>query len=91
MSSILLTLVRKSIISARGFHIGYFVSLLFPFFAAIKHFVEMGLAIDVPLAFALGTGAFLLRCQGISKYMIWGSLVALRITLGDRIMNYAMW
>ena len=91
MSSILLTLVRKSIISARGFHVGYFASLLLPFFAASKHFVEMGLAIDVPLAFALGTGAFLLRCQGISKYMIWGSLVALRITLGDRIMNYAMW
>ena len=91
MSSILLTLVRKSIISARGFHIGYFASLLFPFFVASKHIVEMGFAIDVPLAFALGTGAFLLRCKGVRKYMIWGPLVALRITLGDRIMNYAMW
>ena len=91
MSSILLTLVRKSIISARGFHVGYFVSLLFPFLAASKHFVEMNFAVDVPLAFALGTGAFLLRCRGISKYVIWAPLAALRITLGDRIMNYAMW
>ena len=87
MSSILLTLVRKGLISARGFHIGYVASLVLPFFMGLRHFLIMR-TVDIPAAFLCGTGIFYLRSRGVNKYVLWGPTAALRIVVGDRLMNW---
>lgn len=92
-SSILLTLVRKSIIGAKGWHLAYVASLMFPFLVGFKHFwmaKALG-AWDVPLAFMTGSTLFGLRCRGVSKYWLWGVAGALRVVYGDRIIRYDLW
>ena len=89
-SSILLTLVRKSLLGAKGWHVAYLVSLLFPFAAAAYPFVTTW-TWDAPLAFLAGTTLFGLRCWGVSKYWLWGVLGALRIFYGDMFIRYDLW
>ena len=87
MSSILLTLVRKGLISARGFHIGYVASLVLPFFMGLRHFFIMR-TVDIPAAILYGAGLFYLRGRGVNKYALWIPTVALRIAVGDRLMHW---
>jgi hypothetical protein len=86
LASLLMTLVRKGIISARAYHVAYTVSLCMPFVVGAR---------SVGAAFApfmgLGWILYQLRRKGVSKYAMWTSLVALRIAFGDSIMDYAKW
>ena len=86
LASLLMTLVRKGIISARGYHIAYTVSLCMPFLVGLR---------SVKAAFVpfLGLGWILyqLRRRGVSKYAMWTSLVVMRIAFGDSVIGYANW
>lgn len=89
-SSILLTLVRKSVVGAKGWHVAYLASLMFPFLVGSQHFLTT-MALDVPIALVTGSALFGLRCRGVSKYCLWGFAGALRILYGDRILRYDIW
>jgi cytochrome b involved in lipid metabolism len=89
-SSILLTLVRKSILGAKGWHVAYLLSLLFPFLVASQHFLTTR-AWDVPIAVLAGSALFCLRCRGTSKYWLWGSAGMIRVLFGDQILRHDIW
>ena len=86
LASLLMTLVRKGIISARTYHIAYTVSLCMPFGVGFR---SVGLKF-VPYMF-LGYVLYQLRRKGVGKYVLWTSLVALRIAFGDSVIDYQNW
>ena len=86
LASLLMTLVRKGIISARGYHIAYTVSLCMPYLVAFR---SVGLR-TIPI---MGLGWMLYQCRrhGVGKYTMWTSLAALRIAFGDSFIDYKQW
>jgi cytochrome b involved in lipid metabolism len=89
LASLLMTLVRKGIISAKGYHIGYTISLVMPFFVGIRS-ISYSL-IEFPTMLIIAGILYQLRCRGIGKYTLWIPLVAGRILFGDMIFNYDIW
>ena len=89
LASLLMTLVRKGIISTKGYHIGYTISLIMPFFVGIRSMSYS--LIDFPTMLIIGGILYQLRCRGIGKYTLWIPLVAGRILFGDMIFNYVIW
>lgn len=85
MASLLMTLVRKGLLSARGYHIGYTITLVMPWFVGLRslaygpEFLAM-----VPLGWML----YQLRRRGVNKYALWVPLIAARIAFGDQVMKW---
>lgn len=90
LASLMMTLVRKGILSARGYHYGYTASLIAPWFVGLRAmFITKGL--DFPLMVALGYAMYQLRRRGVNKYVLWVPVIAARFLIGDHFIQYAVW
>jgi hypothetical protein len=89
LASLLMTLVRKGIISTKGYHIGYTISLVMPFFVGIRSMSYS--LIEFPTMLITAGILYQLRRRGIGKYTLWIPIVAGRILFGDKIFNYDIW
>jgi len=99
LASLLMTLVRKGLLSARGYHYGYTAALLLPYLVAARSVLLFGLQAqqqqqycrDLCALFATGLAVFQLRRRGVNKYALWLPVVAARLWLGDRFLAAAVW
>jgi len=90
LASLLMTLVRKGLLSAKGYHILYTMALCLPYFSALRSFMYSG-AMDVPVMTALAIVLFAVRRKGFNKYALWGAVVLARITVGDGLLDWRVW
>jgi hypothetical protein len=94
LASLLMTLVRKGLLSARGYHYGYTVALILPYLVVARSIAEYGVVAlrDLSGVFGLGATLFYLRRQfHINKYVLWLPVFVARIWYGNRFMPYAIW
>ena len=89
-AAFLLTLVRKGILTPRGYHTLYSLQLLSVYAVGIRHLFWMWTP-DILIMFAFAGIAYHLRRKGVDKYVIWVPIVLLRVVLGDIILNYSIW
>jgi hypothetical protein len=90
IASLLMTLVRKGLLSARGYHFLYTASLVLPYLVAFRT-IAISKTVELPILFVVASGMFMLRRQGVSKYLLWLPLLLGRIAFGDSILNYSVW
>jgi cytochrome b involved in lipid metabolism len=90
LASLLMTLVRKGLLSARGYHIGYTISLIMPYFAGLRS-MFYSKSLEFPVLLGIGWMLFQLRRQGVSKYALWIPVYAFRIAYGDHFINWQAW
>lgn len=90
LASLLMTLVRKGLLSAKGYHIGYTIALCLPYFSAFRSFIYSG-AMDIPLLAGIASVLFAMRRKGLNKYMLWGTVAFARITFGDSVLDWRVW
>jgi cytochrome b involved in lipid metabolism len=90
LASLLMTLVRKGLISAKVYHIGYTVSLAMPYFVGLRSYTYAP-SVDIPVLFGLGWVLYQLRRRGINKYALWAPVLVARATIGDSFINYSAW
>mmetsp|Transcript_8292 Transcript_8292/g.28214 ORF Transcript_8292/g.28214 Transcript_8292/m.28214 type:complete len:208 (+) Transcript_8292:302-925(+) len=86
LASLLMTLVRKGLLSAAGYHLLYAGSLCLPYCVAALHAVKYG-SRDVVVLLATASALLFARRQGASKYALWGPTFALRALWGDRLLH----
>jgi cytochrome b involved in lipid metabolism len=89
-ASLLLTLVRKGLLSPRGYHIGYTFTLLVPYVVGFGSYKSMG-PCKFPIMMAAGAGLFQLRRLGLNKYCLWLPIYAARMWFGDSWIPYTVW
>ncbi|KAL7561799.1 hypothetical protein ACA910_013337 [Epithemia clementina (nom. ined.)] len=89
-ASLFMTLVRKGILSAKGYHIAYTITLVMPYLVALRHGFVMGHWF-FPSILTLAAFLFSLRRMGVSKYELWVPVVAARILVGDRVIPFDVW
>jgi hypothetical protein len=90
MASLLMTLVRKGLLTAKGYHIGYTISLCMPYLVGLRSWMHMKTP-DFPILLAGGWLVYQLRRRGVGKYMLWLPLIAVRILVGDQLINWGCW
>jgi len=90
LASLLMTLVRKGLISARNYHYGYTASLVMPYFVGLRS-MAVAPSWDMPVLFGLGWALYQLRRRGINKYALWAPVLFARATIGDSFINWAVW
>jgi cytochrome b involved in lipid metabolism len=90
VASLLMTLVRKGLISARGYHYGYTATLIAPYIMALRNMFYMG-TLEMPFIMALGGLVYSLRRRGVNKYRLWVPLLAARIAVGDTHLSWQIW
>jgi cytochrome b involved in lipid metabolism len=90
LASLLMTLVRKGLISAKAYHIGYTISLAMPYFVALRSYIYAP-SVDIPVLVGLGWVLYQLRRRGINKYVLWAPVLVARATIGDSFINYSAW
>jgi Cytochrome b5-like Heme/Steroid binding domain len=90
IASLLLTLVRKNLLSTRGFHLCYTASLIVPYIVAFRSSI-CSRSLDFVYLFALGGILYQLRRRGVNKYALWLPVILARVTVGDRYVSYAGW
>jgi len=90
LASLLMTLVRKGLLSARGYHYGYTLSLLAPWFVGIRSGLFTTTP-EFPIMTAVGYLMYKLRRKGVSKYSLWIPVIVARILVGDKFITYAAW
>lgn len=89
-ASFLMTLVRKGLLSPKGYHIGYTLTLVLPYYVGYRSHVVMG-HWRFPAMMATAALLFQSRQRGISKYVLWVPLYVLRIACGDKWIPYEGW
>lgn len=89
-ASLFMTLVRKGLLSPKGYHIAYTITLIMPYFVGFRCQSLMG-PWTFPAMLVGGATLFQLRRQGINKYLLWLPLYAARILWGDRFIPYTVW
>ena len=85
-----MTLVRKGLLSARGYHYGYTASLIAPYFVGLRSMIYMR-SPDFPVMLVLAYTLYQLRRRGVSKYALWVPVVAGRMLFGDQLLTYNVW
>jgi hypothetical protein len=90
LASLLMTLVRKGLLSARGYHYGYTASLIIPYFVGFRSMLFTK-TYEFPIMLVLGYAMYQLRRKGVSKYAIWVPVVLGRLLIGDKFISYAAW
>jgi hypothetical protein len=90
VASLLMTLVRKGLISARGYHYGYTATLIAPYIMALRNMFYMG-TLEMPFIMASGGLVYSLRRRGVNKYRLWVPLLAARIAVGDTHLSWQIW
>ena len=90
MASLLMTLVRKGLLSTRGFHYGYTATLIAPYLVVLRSSWYMSSPQMIYL-FLMGSALFQIRRYGVSKYAIWLPVMIARIIWGDKYLIYNVW
>jgi len=90
LASLLMTLVRKGLLSAKGYHLAYTASLALPYFVGAAHTVHMA-TLDFPLMTVLATAMYALRRRGVDKYALWVPVIVGRVLFGDVFLNWRIW
>ena len=90
LASLLMTLVRKGLLSAKGYHYGYTFCLLVPWLVGIRSWL-FTMTPEFPLLTMLGYLMYNLRQRGASKYSLWIPVILARVLIGDRFITYAAW
>lgn len=90
MASLLMTLVRKGLLSARGYHYGYTACLVMPWFVGFRS-VYLTKTPEFPILVGLGYAMYKLRRQGVNKYLLWMPVILARVFIGDRFISYMVW
>jgi hypothetical protein len=90
MASLLMTMVRKGLLSTRGYHYGYTICLLAPWLVGIRSGL-VTMTPEFPLMTGLGYLMYKLRRNGVSKYSLWIPVILARILVGDSFITYAAW
>jgi cytochrome b5 len=91
MASLLMTLVRKGLLSAKGYHIGYTISLILPYFVGLRSMAYSG-SLELPVMFAVAAGMYRLRRRGVAKYALWIPVILARLFVGDSILSsFPVW
>jgi hypothetical protein len=85
-----MTLVRKGLLSAKGYHYLYTASLVAPWFVGLRH-VFIAKKFEFPAMVGLGYLLFWLRRRGVDKYALWVPVVVLRILIGDDWIAHDIW
>ena len=85
-----MTLVRKGLLSARGYHYGYTGMLLATWFVGLRSIIFTS-SPQFALWSILGYGLFMLRRRGVSKYALWVPVILARIFFGDYFIDYTSW
>ncbi|KAJ8609337.1 hypothetical protein CTAYLR_009124 [Chrysophaeum taylorii] len=80
LASFLMTLVRKSILTTRGYHYIYTASLVLPFFVGLRDAIAMARP-DFFLLLPIAALLLLLRRRGVNKYALWLPVIAGRIAI----------
>lgn len=89
-ASLLMTLVRKGLLTARGYHYGYTFTLLVPYavgFRSLRYTSRPEFLAMLAMAAAL----YQLRRLGANKYLLWVPVIAARVAIGDRFLSYDVW
>jgi hypothetical protein len=90
VASLLMTLVRKGLLSTQGYHMGYTATLIAPYFVSLRSVIYMK-SPELLFVFVLGSILFHIRRQGINKYIIWVPVIVSRIMYGDKYLTYNIW
>jgi cytochrome b involved in lipid metabolism len=90
LASLLMTLVRKGLLSARGYHYGYTASLVMPYFVGFRTMFYTQ-TWEFPFMLVLGYAMYQLRRRGVSKYALWIPVILGRLLVGDKFINYSAW
>ena len=91
LASLMMTLVRKGLISARTYHYAYTASLIVPYVIAARHLKFMKNPLELFAYFVIGAVLYQLRRMGVDKYALWVPMVAARVTVGDSLMSWDVW
>jgi hypothetical protein len=90
LASLLMTLVRKGLLTAKAYHVGYTISLAMPYFVGLRSFIYAP-SVDIPVLFGLGWVLYQLRRRGVNKYALWAPVLVARATIGDSFINFSAW
>lgn len=90
VASLLMTLVRKGLLSTYGFHMGYTATLIAPYIVGLRSMMYMKQP-ELLYVFVLGSILFRIRRFGVNKYVIWLPLMTARILYGDKYLSYNIW
>jgi hypothetical protein len=90
LASLLMTLVRKGLLSARGYHYGYTASLVAPYFVGFRSMLYSQ-SFEFPVMLVLGYTLYQLRRRGVNKYALWVPVIVGRLLVGDMFINYSAW
>ena len=85
LASLLMTLVRKGLLTARGYHLLYTASLCVPFVVGFARARAVMLVL-MPTAYGLLSVRRRLGRAPQWKYLIWGPVLGLRILAGDHAL-----
>lgn len=88
LASLLMTLVRKGLLSTRGYHIGYTTTLLMPWLVGFRSLVH---GPDFLIMTAFAWVLYQLRRHGFNKYVLWGAVISGRIAFGDRVLHWSVY
>jgi cytochrome b involved in lipid metabolism len=90
LASLLMTLVRKGLLSAKGYHYGYTATLVAPFIVGFRSFAYTR-TYEFPAMLVLGYVMYQLRRRGVNKFALWVPVIIGRILVGDHFIDYAAW
>ena len=90
LASLLMTLVRKGLLSARGYHYAYTASLIMPYFVGLRS-ILCGGGLDFAFMVPLGYLLYRARRRGVNKYALWLPVIVARLAIGDQVLHWDVW
>lgn len=90
LASLLMTLVRKGLLSARGYHYGYTASLAAPFLVGCRSMFFTKRP-DFAMMLVLGYAIYQCRRRGVNKFALWAPVILGRFLFGDLFLDFAIW
>lgn len=85
-----MTLVRKGLLSTRGYHYAYTGTLLATWLVGLRNTIFTSNP-QFGLWSILGYGLFRLRRRRVSKYALWVPVILARLFFGDNFIDYTSW
>ena len=90
IASLLMTLVRKGLLTTKGYHLGYGIALCLPYLTILRSTRAAG-SWEVPALTGLASVMFCLRRRGVGKYALWGTYALFRVALLDSLIDWRPW
>lgn len=91
LASLLMTLVRKGLISTWHYHMIYTWSLCMPYVVGLRQWIFVMQTHDFFGLMIVGTFLYQMRRRGFSKYTLWIPILMARIVVGDKYINTHVW